>query len=413
MAEAARVAVLFDYENVKAHAYECFGDAAAKGTRGEFWPLPLARILGSGARIGDRRPRALTRVDVFQGEPDPTKNADMYWYFTRQCEKWAAQGIHVTTLPMVYLGRQGRQKGVDVEMACAAQDLAHAHEVDVVVMFTADNDLAPAVRRFAPWVSGMPRVELAAWRPVGGLGRRTAMQVDGVLIHWLTGDDYRRAACDLRSDFGWPTAKLLGMLQDGLHETTLADAFREAGIVNHWETYGVLDTGPASDQLVHSAAPAIRQVVLDASGVASAAPSSLCDASRDSDPAAKEEPAATAGPRPGIESESEPPPPAPRRPGFASRLLTWLRRLVRREAGAVAPAAPTVLPREGDQGHEQMAARYDPPGLTAVSLGPRRADQPLSSAQDGAVGGGAAAVVTADNERRLVGSPTEVRPVPR
>lgn len=331
MADVARVAVLIDYNNARLFAHDCFRPEEPRESGGEFWPLTVARVLASGSRIAAREDRRLVRVEVFEGEP-PEHWPEPYYFFTRKAQKWQRQGVRVTTLPVQLRGGRRLQKGIDVEMGCAAMEIAEHRLADVIVMFTADNDLAPVVRRMAPWASGRPRVELAAWHKPG---MRTAMQVDGVPLHWLTAEDYARAACNARCDFGRPSSRLLEAIKARSDDdTTMAAAFRKASVPTVWEPLTPLEVGSAADVLAEDEAPGasggaaaaqtvavvpeIRRVVLDGTGIGPVkefvVPPPLADPVDDMEPAAEGDDAAVAAP------VVQP----PRRRG----LWAWLRRRV-------------------------------------------------------------------------------------
>ena len=120
---------------------------------GQFDPYKLAKLIGarhpsySGAKL-----RKLVQVQVYSGIPSPTKNPRGHSAAKKQISRWRASGAHkprleVCTRPLDYRTGRPREKGIDVMLALDLAFGAANREFDVVVLFSGDSDLLPALER--------------------------------------------------------------------------------------------------------------------------------------------------------------------------------------------------------------------------------------------------------------------------
>jgi uncharacterized LabA/DUF88 family protein len=191
MAErSTRVAVFIDWQNVYKTAREAFGLQATPNERGNFSPFKLARILAAGNGRGAAG--ALLRVEVHRGLPSASKDPVGYGANRRQATAWAREGgsIVVPRLrPLRYpppraVDRVPVEKGIDVQLALAVAETILTNAADLVILFTHDTDLLPAVEMVAR-LKGPQRIETASW------SSRTFAQrlreVPGVYHHRISG----------------------------------------------------------------------------------------------------------------------------------------------------------------------------------------------------------------------------------
>lgn len=167
------LAVFIDYQNAYRGAREAFGESDAHHIVGQFNPLKLARLIQKrhpsypGARL-----RRLVRVQIYRGMPSSTKSPIGYASARKQVNRWRsaastdAPRLDVHTRPLDYRTGKPREKGIDVLLALDLAFGAADRDFDVVVLFSGDSDLLPALERAQ--ASGVV-CETAAW--TGG-GRR-------------------------------------------------------------------------------------------------------------------------------------------------------------------------------------------------------------------------------------------------
>jgi len=149
-----RVIVFIDGWNLHRACERAFGG------HGPIHPLLLGRRLAG--------PRQLSSVRYFIGVPDSRVEKDNAAFRTRQLEFMAKTGVQVfpkklryrhewkfnkwnlpdprkhegeTRTTEVTSMRQGREKGVDVELALSAFHAAHDHSADAIIIVSADSDL--------------------------------------------------------------------------------------------------------------------------------------------------------------------------------------------------------------------------------------------------------------------------------
>ncbi len=162
-----RAVVVMDYQNVHLTAHGLF-DVSRHRPRHESLvdPLNFANQLMI-RRNGLQRPgmahAVLTKVLVFRGQPSPEHDADAYARNQAQKAHWQRDDrVCVTLRPLKYkyqyddgnvlLDDDGRrvwvgksEKGVDVLCALALVIESLNPDVDLVVLASADSDLAPAL----------------------------------------------------------------------------------------------------------------------------------------------------------------------------------------------------------------------------------------------------------------------------
>lgn len=168
-----RLAVFIDYQNAYRGARQAFGESDDHHVVGQFDPLKLAKLIQKrhpsypGALL-----RQLVRVQIYRGMPSSTKSPEGYASARKQVSRWSRAGspdglrLDVRTRPLDYRTGQPREKGIDVLLALDLAFGAADRDFDVVVLFSGDSDLLPALER--AHASGVA-CETAAW--TGG-GRR-------------------------------------------------------------------------------------------------------------------------------------------------------------------------------------------------------------------------------------------------
>lgn len=152
-----RVTVLIDYENVTRTASRVF---ATKGAH--VMPRQVAQL------IVDRRkrPSQLQQVRVYRGKPNPHHQPVSAAASSRQAAEWVADRVYVEQRNLFYPDEWPEQaameKGIDVALAVDAVRLIALKLTDVVVIFSHDNDLLPAIETVIDLPHG--HVEVAAWQ---------------------------------------------------------------------------------------------------------------------------------------------------------------------------------------------------------------------------------------------------------
>ncbi|MDE0701430.1 MAG: NYN domain-containing protein [Acidimicrobiaceae bacterium] len=168
-----KLAVYVEYQNAYRGARQAFGEGEDHHVVGQFDPLELAKVIERrhpsylGARL-----RRLVQVKVYRGMPSSTHSPEGYAAARRQVSHWRsgagteAPPLEVLTRPLDYRTGQPREKGIDVLLALDLAFGAANGDFDVVVLFSGDSDLLPALERAR--ASGVV-CEVAAW---AGGGRR-------------------------------------------------------------------------------------------------------------------------------------------------------------------------------------------------------------------------------------------------
>jgi uncharacterized LabA/DUF88 family protein len=156
--------VFIDAQNMYRGARRAYGWEGHPGQYGNFKPIGLARIL----TMGDDRD--LTEVRVYTGVPTAKRNPHGNAITQRRMAAWIADNpklVRVFPRSLRYPPPEGREKGVDVELAIDFARLALDDEYDIAVLASTDTDLVPplelVVRRCPDKI-----IETAAYKPVVG-----------------------------------------------------------------------------------------------------------------------------------------------------------------------------------------------------------------------------------------------------
>lgn len=164
---AARVAVFIDWQNTYKAAREAFGLRDLPNEHGNYSPYRLARILASGNDRG--RETQLVRVSIHRGLPSSHRDRVGYGACRRQSAAWMQENPEVVfprLRPLRYPHDDTEppvEKGVDVELAVAAVEMAVGDDCDVAVVFSHDTDLLPAIETITR-LKGREAVETASWK---------------------------------------------------------------------------------------------------------------------------------------------------------------------------------------------------------------------------------------------------------
>lgn len=146
-----RVVVFIDAQNVHNDFRRAFVGEKASGGAGWFHPMALGQLLAS--RSPDFEEWSLAAVRMYAGSPVATRDAYAAAAHDRQVEAWRAAGIVPRTRPLLYPSgyptERPRQKGIDVELAVDVVRLAIAHEYEIGIVASTDNDLLPAIEAVA------------------------------------------------------------------------------------------------------------------------------------------------------------------------------------------------------------------------------------------------------------------------
>lgn len=168
------VIVFIDYQNMYKSAREAFGWKFDAGHYGTLKPLSLGRWLTG-------TDRDLVGVRVYTGVPAQEQKKRDYEIMQRRMAAWknADPGI-VTVHPRTlrYPPPNGREKGVDVELAIDFVALAIADDYEVGIVASADTDLIPALQlvreRYPEKV-----IETVAWAPEPGCEAPEPIDIPG------------------------------------------------------------------------------------------------------------------------------------------------------------------------------------------------------------------------------------------
>lgn len=164
------IGVFIDYENCRRNAKDGFLPPGSEPYEGVFDPIGLAQKIVAQRTKGGH-PSVLSKVWVFRGEPNPEWQPTPAANFQRLAAKWKANDqCEVCPRDLKYRfwddgTFSAQEKGVDVELAVTA--IRHAMEgtYDVIVIFSNDTDLLPAVELI---VNSTPtHVEVAVWAAKG------------------------------------------------------------------------------------------------------------------------------------------------------------------------------------------------------------------------------------------------------
>lgn len=163
------VAVLIDYENTRRNARDAFLERSAPSFHGMVDPVTVAQ------KIVEQRNRQrlskLEAVKVFRGRPNPEHQPESAGAFDRFASAWTSDPIvelRPRDLKYRFLSDgtfEAREKGVDVDLAVQAIKSALLDEFDVLIIFSNDSDLVPAIELV--YSETRTRVEVAAWSAEG------------------------------------------------------------------------------------------------------------------------------------------------------------------------------------------------------------------------------------------------------
>jgi len=156
MAQLDRLALFIDYQNAYKGARTALGVGDEDShIHGQFDPVELARLLARrqpsyhGARL-----RQITQVSIYRGLPGASHDSVGYGATRRQIAKWRASCPTGTTpqldihlRPLDYSLGSPREKGIDVLLALDLAFGAANDDFDVVMLFSGDSDLLPALER--------------------------------------------------------------------------------------------------------------------------------------------------------------------------------------------------------------------------------------------------------------------------
>jgi len=134
--------VFIDYQNMYKGAREAFGWEHEPGYIGNFRPLALGRALASA--LGGN----LVQVRAYTGVPHPEKDALGHAIMQRRLAAWKADGptlVEILDRTLRYPPREGREKGVDVQLAVDFVRLAIEGAYKRAILASCDTDLVPAV----------------------------------------------------------------------------------------------------------------------------------------------------------------------------------------------------------------------------------------------------------------------------
>ncbi len=169
-----RTVVFIDGQNMYKGAREAFGWEDEKGHYGNFRPLGLARYLTQASH------RDLVQARFYQGIPDPNRDVRGHAVTQRRLAAWKAEDpnlVELFTRTLRYPPTQGREKGVDVQLAIDLVTLAIDDAYDMAVLASADTDLLPALD-FVVQRHNLKMVECVAWEPLPGFEGRTGAPLD-------------------------------------------------------------------------------------------------------------------------------------------------------------------------------------------------------------------------------------------
>lgn len=195
MADPARLALFIDYQNVYKRAREAFGLDAEPHFVGQINPLKVGRLIAARSK----EPARLSSVHVYRGEPNGHHDPRAYAACRRQAEAWRRLDpcVCVETRPLRYPRdfptSPAREKGIDVKIAIDYVHAAVSKSADIVVMFSGDTDLIPAVEMvFGRFSSLRVIASSAAW--VGAPAVR--LNLPGFWCHRLNRRDFESVRDD-------------------------------------------------------------------------------------------------------------------------------------------------------------------------------------------------------------------------
>jgi uncharacterized LabA/DUF88 family protein len=183
-----------DNQNMYKGAREAFGWQGEAGRFGNFRPY------GFGRQMVRDPQRMLSQVRIYTGVPTPKRSPAGNASTQRRIAAWIAERpekIEVFPRPLKYPPPQGREKGVDVELAIDFVRLALDDEFDVGVIASCDTDLVPALA-FVAGRCPQKTLVTVGWEALPGCEDETAEPLDlpagGIRRVKLTKSDFDRIA---------------------------------------------------------------------------------------------------------------------------------------------------------------------------------------------------------------------------
>lgn len=200
-----RLSVFIDYQNTYMSARRVFFDPqSAPHFYGQFWPHLLGQYLASDSPPGETR--ILSKVHVYRGLPDASKDARGYSAARSQIAAWEKHGKGITevhTRPLRYPrgwpddsepGDKPGEKGVDVELAIDMAMQAVRGEFDVGILVSLDTDLRPPLEAIWNMKGDYPRPEVAAWSSPEQQCRRLSVKGLNLFCHWMDRETFNGIA---------------------------------------------------------------------------------------------------------------------------------------------------------------------------------------------------------------------------
>jgi hypothetical protein len=198
-APVARVAVFLDHQNVIQVGHGLYG--RGRDVR-QCIPEPslVADLIARRRNV----PSNVTAIRAYGGRPSPVHEPDLAGVNDRQASTWKRRDprIEMIRRPLSYRGWPDDppiEKGIDVSLAIDLVEFKLLREEhDVLVVFSSDTDLMPAIDLcFNRW-TGPPAIEVACWEGATPLQRRVSQNPDRWLpfCHFLNGADWGRVIRD-------------------------------------------------------------------------------------------------------------------------------------------------------------------------------------------------------------------------
>lgn len=204
--EPQQVVVFCDWQNIYRRARGAyFKHEVDPVERGQVDPVDLGELLVKRGHRDGAPARGLSQVRIYRGMPRQERDERAYAAARSQHSHWSRnRKVELLTRPISYPdewtpGRhdcdQPREKGVDVSLAVDLVTMASERRFDVGVVFSADNDLLPAVEYVARQHqrdNSAPQIEVAAWSGSLNSHRPSRLNPAGfnVWCHWLSQEDY-------------------------------------------------------------------------------------------------------------------------------------------------------------------------------------------------------------------------------
>lgn len=188
-----KVWVFIDGQNLYRDTRRAFFQDTDPSHLGQVDPVKLANLLTDKGTAPPGTRRVLDECHIYVGVPSSIKQPTANAARLRQNSAWEASGakVHGRALryPRSWPNQLPEEKGVDVELAVDLVFNAARKNYDVGIVVSTDTDLVPALQAVKnlqrAW--GEPRVEVAAWSP---LGKRLNLPATPIWCHRLDRADY-------------------------------------------------------------------------------------------------------------------------------------------------------------------------------------------------------------------------------